>query len=151
MHRAGGYLLSERIAPLWIGEFGIGTRSLAGFSGVWWNNFEAWLTENDVDWCWWALNPTQPRGTVPVAGRHRSRLGRREAVRPARPGLARCRESAGAGHPQDDDPAPHRSRRCTLPEGSHVCLIRAATGPAPVAATEDKSGTALAWAASSSS
>jgi endoglucanase len=71
MHRAGGYLLSERIAPLWIGEFGIGT----GFSGVWWNNFEAWLTENDVDWCWWALNGTQPRGTVPVVGRHRSRWG----------------------------------------------------------------------------
>jgi endoglucanase len=75
MHRAGGYLLSERIAPLWIGEFGIGTGSLAGFSGAWWNNFEAWLTENDVDWCWWALNGTQPRGTVPVVGRHRSRWG----------------------------------------------------------------------------
>jgi endoglucanase len=75
MYRVGGYLLSERIAPLWIGEFGIGTGSLAGFSGVWWNNFEAWLTENDVDWCWWALNGTQPRGTVPVVGRHRSRWG----------------------------------------------------------------------------
>ena len=68
MHRAGGYLLSERIAPLWIGEFGIGTGSLAGFSGVWWNNFEAWLTENDVDWCWWALKGTQPRGSVAVVG-----------------------------------------------------------------------------------
>ena len=75
MHRAGGYLLSEQIAPLWIGEFGAGTRSLTEFSGVWWNNFEAWLTENDVDWCWWALNGTQPRGTVPVVGRHRSRWG----------------------------------------------------------------------------
>jgi endoglucanase len=75
MHRAGGYLLSEQIAPLWVGEFGIGTRSLAGFSGVWWNNLEAWLTEYDVGWCWWALNGTQPRGTVPVAGRHRSHWG----------------------------------------------------------------------------
>jgi hypothetical protein len=28
-----------------------------------------------VDWCWWALNGTQPRGTVPVAGRHRSNWG----------------------------------------------------------------------------
>ena len=75
MHRVGGYLLSERIAPLWIGEFGLGTGSLSGFAGAWWNNFEAWLTENDVDWCWWALNGTQPRGTVPVAGRHRSHWG----------------------------------------------------------------------------
>jgi aryl-phospho-beta-D-glucosidase BglC (GH1 family) len=75
MHRAGGYLLSEQIAPLWIGEFGNDTRSLAGFSGAWWNNIEAWLTENDVDWCWWPLNPTQPRGTIPVTGRHRSHWG----------------------------------------------------------------------------
>ena len=75
MHRAGGYLLSEQMAPLWIGEFGNDTRSMAGFSGVWWNNFEAWVTENDVDWCWWALNGTQPRGTVPVVGRHRSDWG----------------------------------------------------------------------------
>ena len=62
MHRAGGYILTEGIAPLWIGEFGNDTRSPAAVSsGVWWNNFEAWLTEHDVDWCWWPLNPTQPR------------------------------------------------------------------------------------------
>ncbi|MGH3847955.1 MAG: glycoside hydrolase family 5 protein, partial [Pseudonocardiaceae bacterium] len=75
MERAGGYLLSQQVAPLWIGEFGTDTRSLAGISGVWWNNFEAWVTAHDVDWCWWALNPTQPKGTVPVTGRHRSDWG----------------------------------------------------------------------------
>jgi endoglucanase len=81
MHRSGGYLLSEQIAPLWMGEFGNDTRSLANFglapspptgSALWWGNFQAWLTDNDVDWCWWALNPTQPKGTIPVANRHRS-------------------------------------------------------------------------------
>jgi aryl-phospho-beta-D-glucosidase BglC (GH1 family) len=87
MRRNGGYLLSEQIAPLWIGEFGNDARSLASFgrapsapgghaaSAVWWGNFEAWVTENDVDWCWWALNPTQPKGTIPVAQRHRSNWG----------------------------------------------------------------------------
>src|SRR6185437_8596026 len=35
----------------------------------------AWLAEHDVDWCWWPLNPTQPRGTVPVTGQHRSSWG----------------------------------------------------------------------------
>jgi endoglucanase len=86
MHRNGGFLLTERIAPLWIGEFGNDTRSLANFalppylgdypaSAGWWGNFQAWITENDVDWCWWAINPTQPKGTVPVAGRHRSDWG----------------------------------------------------------------------------
>jgi endoglucanase len=87
MNRAGGYLLRDQLAPLWIGEFGNDTGSLAGFglasepgggaadSGVWWNNFEAWLTEHDVDWCWWALNPTQPKGTIPVTNQHRSNWG----------------------------------------------------------------------------
>jgi endoglucanase len=77
----GGYLLDEGIAPLWIGEFGNDTRSLSNFGrssspqSAWWNNIEGWLTEHDVDWCWWPLNPTQPRGTVPVTGQHRSRWG----------------------------------------------------------------------------
>jgi endoglucanase len=81
MDRAGGFILRGQLAPLWIGEFGNDTRSLDNFgrasspAAVWWNNIEAWLTERDVDWCWWALNPTQPRGTVPVTGRHRSHWG----------------------------------------------------------------------------
>jgi endoglucanase len=84
MRRNGGYLLTEQVAPVWIGEFGNDTRSLANFglspsapsgSAAWWGNFQAWLTDYDVDWCWWALNPTQPQGTIPVAGRHRSNWG----------------------------------------------------------------------------
>jgi endoglucanase len=75
MERTGGFLLSRQLAPVWIGEFGSATGSLAAFSGVWWNNFAAWVTDRDVDWCWWALNPTQPKGTVPVTGRHRSHWG----------------------------------------------------------------------------
>lgn len=86
MLRNGGYILRDELAPVWIGEFGNDTRSLASFglpawqpghpsSAVWWNNFQDWVGGNDVDWCWWALNPTQPKGTVPVAGRHRSDWG----------------------------------------------------------------------------
>ena len=86
MHRNGGDLLTEQLAPVWIGEFGNNTSSLANFgipawqpghpdSARWWNNFQTWVTGNDVDWCWWAVNPTQPKGTIPVAGRHRSNWG----------------------------------------------------------------------------
>jgi endoglucanase len=87
MHKAGGYILDDQLAPLWIGEFGNDVRSLANFgfapspqgsysdSAAWWNNIEAWLTENDVDWCWWAVNPTQPKGTIPVTNQHRSNWG----------------------------------------------------------------------------
>jgi endoglucanase len=74
MRKAGGYLLAAEVAPLWMGEFGNDTRSLANF-GVWWNNVETWLTENDVDWCWWALNPAQPKGTIPVTNQPRSSWG----------------------------------------------------------------------------
>ena len=79
---------SSEVAPLWIGEFGNDTRSLANFglapsgqagggadAAVWWDNLEAWLTEYDVGWCWWALNPTQPKGTIPVTNQHRSNWG----------------------------------------------------------------------------
>jgi endoglucanase len=86
MNKAGGYILSEQIAPLWIGEFGNDTRSLANFglasaqaghadSGVWWNNVEAWLTGHDVDWCWWALNPAHAKGTIPVTNQPRANWG----------------------------------------------------------------------------
>jgi endoglucanase len=87
MRRNGGYILSEQIAPVWVGEFGNDTRSLASFglapssraghagSAAWWANIHAWITANDVDWCWWALNPTQPRGTIPVTNQHRSNWG----------------------------------------------------------------------------
>lgn len=81
MTRAGGFILDEQIAPLWIGEFGTDPRSLADSGlasspqAVWWSNIEAWLAQHDVDWCWWPLNPTQPKGTVPVTGQHRSNWG----------------------------------------------------------------------------
>jgi Cellulase (glycosyl hydrolase family 5) len=76
MDRAAADILAGNVAPLWIGEFGADTRSVANFeSSPWWRNFHAWLTRNDVDWCWWALNPTQPRGTIPVTGQHRSDWG----------------------------------------------------------------------------
>jgi endoglucanase len=66
MNKAGGYILSEKIAPLWIGEFGDTVSSLAAAgSGSWWANIRAWLTSNDIDWCWWALNPLHGQSSDP--------------------------------------------------------------------------------------
>jgi endoglucanase len=66
MNKAGGYILGEKIAPLWIGEFGDTVSALSSQGGVsWWANIQAWLTENDVDWCWWALNPTHGKSSSP--------------------------------------------------------------------------------------
>jgi endoglucanase len=80
MNKAGGYILTEKIAPLWIGELGDSTGSLANFGlappsqpgsappAGWWTNLQAWLTQEDVDWCWWALNPTHGASIIPPTG-----------------------------------------------------------------------------------
>jgi endoglucanase len=67
MNKAGGYVLSEKIAPLWIGEFGDTCSALSNDPGSisWWANIQAWLTDNDIDWCWWALNPTHGQSSMP--------------------------------------------------------------------------------------
>ncbi|HME65532.1 MAG TPA: glycoside hydrolase family 5 protein, partial [Streptosporangiaceae bacterium] len=64
----GGYLLANKIAPVWIGEFGrIAAAPQPGTQGPepWWGNIQAWLAEADIDWCWWALNPTHGQSSSP--------------------------------------------------------------------------------------
>jgi endoglucanase len=65
MHTTGGYILSENIAPIWIGECGQNTDNEANFTSGWWPNLQAWITQNDIDWCYWALNPTHAQGCTP--------------------------------------------------------------------------------------
>ena len=70
MTRNGGYILADEIAPLWIGEFGGNAGALAPRTGTtppggWWDNIQAWLAEADVDWCWWAVNPTHGQSSAP--------------------------------------------------------------------------------------
>jgi endoglucanase len=67
MNKNGGYILTENIAPVWVGEFGDGASTLSspGGGGSWWANIQAWLKEYDVDWCWWALNSTHGQSCTP--------------------------------------------------------------------------------------
>ena len=67
MNKNGGYILTEGIAPLWLGEFGDTASALSspGGGGAWWANLQAWLKEYDVDWSWWALNPTHGQSCTP--------------------------------------------------------------------------------------
>jgi len=68
MTQKGGYILTSNIAPLWVGEFGrIAAPPQPGTQGPepWWGNIQAWLAEADVDWCWWALNPTHGQASMP--------------------------------------------------------------------------------------
>ena len=67
MHTNGGYILTEGIAPLLVGEFGDDAAGLSapGGGGTWWANLQAWLKQYDVDWCWWALNPTHGQSCAP--------------------------------------------------------------------------------------
>ena len=77
----GGYLMTQGKAPVGVGEFGSGTACLPaaavpgaergsgspgdGNLGQWFGNFLAWARQTDVDWCWWHLDGTMRRGTVP--------------------------------------------------------------------------------------
>jgi hypothetical protein len=36
------------------------------------------LTGADIDWCWWALNPTHAKGSTPVTGQTKYNWGDRE-------------------------------------------------------------------------
>jgi aryl-phospho-beta-D-glucosidase BglC (GH1 family) len=68
MNKAGGYVLTEGIAPLWIGEFGDTASDLSASGGsgsTWWANIQAWLKEYDIDWSWWALNPVHGQSCAP--------------------------------------------------------------------------------------
>jgi hypothetical protein len=81
MEKAGGYLLTTQVAPVWLGEFGIDEGGMANFAlgptsqagnaatGVWWTNIYAWLTQTDADWCWWGLNAQHPQGTTPYTNK----------------------------------------------------------------------------------
>ena len=110
MNKAGGYILSR---PGWPR---CGSASSATTPGRW--PISAWTrrrrsaartpacggttsrpgsTDADVDWCWWALNPTHAKGTNPVHQSAAVQLGRPRAVRPADLGLARRGESGRAG------------------------------------------------------
>jgi len=71
MTQKGGYLLANKTAPLWIGEFGrVAAAPAPGTQGPepWWGNIQAWLAEADIDWCWWALNPTHGQASTPGGG-----------------------------------------------------------------------------------
>lgn len=61
-----GYLESQGIAPLWIGECGSNTSvSRQDFNHGWFPNFLRWATEHGSHWCWWTLNATEQQGTQP--------------------------------------------------------------------------------------
>jgi len=92
MNNAGGFLLTDGTAPVWIGEFGTGNDSLAavgasavigasspsdGNLGAWFKNFLAWAGQTDADWCWWLLDGTMCQGTTPQVNQLQFAVGDR--------------------------------------------------------------------------
>ncbi len=64
-----GYILTQGkpfTAPIWVGEFGTdhtasGTSGSSG-EGFWFQSFEQYLKDADIDWAYWSLNGTQSTG-----------------------------------------------------------------------------------------
>jgi endoglucanase len=59
---AWGYAITSGqayTAPLWVGEFGTNHTTP---DPIWWPWIQQYLTDNDLDWCYWAVNGTEGSG-----------------------------------------------------------------------------------------
>ena len=65
MDKAGGYLMTQGRAPVWVGEFGDDNSLRATWGGGWLANFAAWAKTRDAEWCLWELGGTERKGTTP--------------------------------------------------------------------------------------
>lgn len=55
---AFGFIVKDNIAPLFIGEFGIGNKaSFSGRAWTWFTSFVKYMTDNSYSWTFWSLNP----------------------------------------------------------------------------------------------
>jgi endoglucanase len=73
-----GFVLTQGkpyTAPIWVGEFGTEHRlaSIDGApgssgNGFWFKSFLRYLSEADIDWCYWALNGTEATGSTRTLG-----------------------------------------------------------------------------------
>ncbi|RDW94966.1 glycoside hydrolase family 5 protein [Coleophoma crateriformis] len=63
MHENWGYLLSEDIAPVWVGEFGAPNVPNDGDVNYW-THLLKYLHTVDADFGYWAINPRKPRANT---------------------------------------------------------------------------------------
>ncbi|CAG7945841.1 unnamed protein product [Penicillium salamii] len=61
------YLLTEEIAPVWVGEFGTPGTPSAGDRNYW-SHLVQFLAEVDISWGYWALNARKPTGDTESYG-----------------------------------------------------------------------------------
>ena len=66
MDNAGGHLVTDVTAPIWIGEFGQDLASRAAMTTGWMRNFMVYAQERHLHWCWWSLSAQTVKGTEPV-------------------------------------------------------------------------------------
>jgi len=78
MDSHGGYLVTQGIAPLWIGEFGIDTGTRAAMTTGWMAQFRAWAQARGVHWSWWELSAQAVKGTEPCTNAVKAVDGTRE-------------------------------------------------------------------------
>lgn len=61
MYESWGYLVEEDIAPVWVGEFGA-PNSVGKGDKRYWDHLVRYLSEINVGFGYWALNPRKPHG-----------------------------------------------------------------------------------------
>ncbi len=79
VNSAWGYIMTagqSYTAPVWLGEFGTCHTSVSGClantssgsMGFWFSSLLQYVSQNDVDWTYWALNGTEATGSSRVYG-----------------------------------------------------------------------------------
>ncbi|KAL5596773.1 hypothetical protein BROUX41_006543 [Berkeleyomyces rouxiae] len=63
MQASWGYLLTQDLAPVWVGEIGAPLGPDKGDANYW-RNLMQYLRETDADFGYWALNPRKPHGNA---------------------------------------------------------------------------------------
>jgi len=79
MDARGGYLVTQNLAPLLVGEFGANTDvQTSQMTAGWLPQFITWAAKRGVHWVWWELGATMVTGTEPTTGVLKAPAGRRE-------------------------------------------------------------------------
>jgi len=75
----GGYLLTQNIAPVWFGEFGMNASKPSNMFGVWESNWWRYAKDRDLDWCIWHADSVMHKATEQQTNKLHAEEGQWEA------------------------------------------------------------------------
>lgn len=75
----GGYLLTQNIAPVWFGEFGMNASKPSNILNGWAANWWDYAANRDVDWCLWHADSVMHKATEQTTNKPKVQEGQWES------------------------------------------------------------------------